>query len=63
LKHKLGNDQNCAGDKIEKNGIDGTCSGKGKGREVFRVFVGKPEGNRILARPSLRWEDNVRINI
>jgi hypothetical protein len=31
-----------AGDKIEKNEMDGACSADGRGG-VYRVFVGKPE--------------------
>jgi hypothetical protein len=29
-------------------------------RSVYRIFIGKPEGKRQLARPKRRWEDNVR---
>jgi hypothetical protein len=35
----------------------------GKGRGVYRVLVGKPEGNRPLGRPRRRWEDNVRMDL
>jgi hypothetical protein len=31
-----------------------------EGRGVYRVLVGKPEGERPLGRPRRRWEDNVR---
>jgi hypothetical protein len=27
----------------------------GKGRVVYRVLVGKPEGKRMLGRPRRRW--------
>jgi hypothetical protein len=27
----------------------------------FRVFVEKPEGRRPLARPTSRWENNIKI--
>jgi hypothetical protein len=30
---------------------------------VYRVLVGKPEGKRLLRRPRLRWEDNIRTDI
>jgi hypothetical protein len=30
---------------------------------VYRVSAGKPEGNRPLARPSLRWEDNIKADL
>jgi len=29
---------------------------------VKRVLVGKPEGKRILGRPRLRCEDNIKVN-
>ena len=32
-------------------------------RGVYRVLVGKPEGNRQLGRPKLRWEDNIKIDL
>jgi hypothetical protein len=35
----------------------------GGGRGVYRVLVGKPEGNRPLGRPRRRWEDNVRMHL
>jgi hypothetical protein len=33
----------------------------GKGRSLYRVLVGKPEGKRILGRPRRRWEDNIKM--
>jgi hypothetical protein len=35
----------------------------GKGRDVHRVLVGKPEGRRPLGRPRHRWEDNIKVNL
>ena len=35
----------------------------GKGRDVHRVLVGKPEGTRPLRRPRRRWEDNVKMDL
>jgi hypothetical protein len=35
----------------------------GKGRAVYRVLVGKPEGKRPLGRTTRRWEDNVRMDL
>jgi hypothetical protein len=35
----------------------------GKGRGVYRVLVGKPEGRRPLGRPRHRWEDNIRMDL
>ena len=35
----------------------------GKGRDVHRVLVGKPEGKRSLGRPRCRWEDNIKMDL
>jgi hypothetical protein len=33
----------------------------GEGRGVYRILVGKPDGNRQLGRPRRRWEGNIKI--
>jgi hypothetical protein len=35
----------------------------GKGKGVYRVLEGKPEGKRPLGRPRRRLEDNVRMDL
>jgi hypothetical protein len=30
---------------------------------VFRVLVGKPEGERPLGRPRRRWEDTIKMDL
>ena len=35
----------------------------GEGRGVYRVLVGKPEGNRPLGRPRHRWEGNIKMDL
>jgi hypothetical protein len=35
----------------------------GEGRNVYRVLVGKPEGNRPLGRPRRRWEDGIKMDL
>jgi len=30
---------------------------------VYRVLVGKPEGNRPLGRPRRRWEGNIKMDL
>jgi hypothetical protein len=35
----------------------------GKGRGVYRVLVGKPEGKRPVGRSRRRWEDNIKMSI
>ena len=32
-------------------------------RGVYRVLVGKPEGNGPLGRPRRRWEDNIKTDL
>jgi hypothetical protein len=32
-------------------------------RGVYRVFVGEPEGERPLGRPSRRWEDIMTMDL
>ena len=34
-----------------------------EGRGVHKVLVGKPEGQRPLGRPRLRWEDNIKMDL
>jgi hypothetical protein len=34
-----------------------------KGRNVYRILVGKPEGKRPLERSSRRWEDGIKMDI
>jgi hypothetical protein len=33
----------------------------GEGRNVYRVFVEKPEGKRPLERSRRRWEDGIKM--
>jgi hypothetical protein len=35
----------------------------GEKRNVYRIFVGKPEGKRPLGRLRLRWVDNTKIDL
>jgi hypothetical protein len=30
---------------------------------VYRILVGKSEGNRTLGRPKRRWEDNIKMYV
>jgi hypothetical protein len=55
--------QYCAGDKIEKNEMGGSCSADGVERGVYTVLVGKPEGKRPVWRSRRRWENNIRMDV
>jgi hypothetical protein len=35
----------------------------GKGRSVYRILVGRPEGKTPLGRPRRRWEDNIKMDL
>jgi hypothetical protein len=35
----------------------------GKGRKVYRVLVGKPEGKKSLGSPRRRWENGIRMDL
>ena len=35
----------------------------GEKRGVYRVLVGKPEGNKPLGRPRRWWEDNTKVDL
>jgi hypothetical protein len=43
--------------------MEGMQLGWGRGRGVYRVVVGKPEGKRPMGRPRLIWEDNVKVDL
>jgi hypothetical protein len=34
-----------------------------QGKGVYRVLVGKSEGNKPVARTRFRWEDNIKIDL
>jgi hypothetical protein len=35
----------------------------GEGKDLYRVFVGKPEGKRPLGKPRHRWEDGLKMDL
>jgi hypothetical protein len=39
------------------------CGTHGRGRKVYRGFLGKPEGKRPLERPRRRWDDGIKIDL
>jgi hypothetical protein len=43
--------------------VGGTCGTHVRGRGVYRILVGRPEGKRPLGRPRRRWEDNIKLNL
>jgi hypothetical protein len=49
--------------KSRKMRWTGYVARMGKDRNVYRVFVGKPEGKRPLGSPRRRWEDGIKMDI
>jgi hypothetical protein len=43
--------------------VGGTFGTHGQERNVYRVLMGKPEGERPLERPRRRWEDGIRMDL
>jgi hypothetical protein len=35
----------------------------GEGRGFYRVLAGRLEGKKLLGRPRLRWEDNIKMDV
>jgi hypothetical protein len=35
----------------------------GENRNAYRIYVGQPEGKRLLGRPRHMWEDNVKMDV
>jgi hypothetical protein len=35
----------------------------GKGRGAYSVLVGRPYGKKALIRPTLRWDDNIKMDL
>jgi hypothetical protein len=49
--------------KYRRTGRAGQIALMDKKRNVYRIFVGKPEGQRPLGRPRCRWKDNVKLDL
>jgi hypothetical protein len=37
----------------------GHVTGMREKRKVYRILVGKPDGETVLSNPRRRWEDNI----
>jgi len=44
-------------------GRGGACSTYGESRGVYRVLVGKPEGQRPIGKPRHSWEGNTKMDL
>jgi hypothetical protein len=43
--------------------VGGACGTNGEKRNVYRLLVGKPEGNRPLGRPTPRWVNKIQMDV
>jgi hypothetical protein len=43
--------------------MGGHVGGLGEKRNAYRLVVEKPEGRRLLGRPSRRWVANIRMDL
>jgi hypothetical protein len=43
--------------------MGGAFSKYGERKDIYRVFVWKPEGKSPLGRPRCRWEDNIKMDL
>jgi hypothetical protein len=41
----------------------GNIARNGEKRNAYRILVGKPERKRPLGRPTLRWENNIKMDL
>jgi hypothetical protein len=49
--------------KLRRIRSTGHVARMGEKRNAYRFLVGKPEGKRPLGRHSLRWEDNITMDL
>jgi hypothetical protein len=52
-----------SGDKSRRMRWAGHVARVGERKGVFRVLVGRPEGNRPLGKPRRRWDDNIKMGL
>jgi hypothetical protein len=43
--------------------MDRACGTHREKRNACRILVGKSEGKRPLGRPTIRWEDNIEMDL
>jgi hypothetical protein len=43
--------------------IGSVCNTNWEKRSEYRLFLGKPEGKRLLGRPERRWVDNIKMDL
>jgi len=48
---------------LRRMGWVGHVACMGEMRNIYKILIGEPEGNRLLRRPGYRWEDNIRMDL
>ena len=48
---------------MKENELDGVCGMDGGEESCAQGLVGKPEGKRLLGKPSRRYEDDITIGL
>jgi hypothetical protein len=49
--------------KSRRRKWEGYVAFMGERRDVYRVLVGKPVGQRLLGRPRRSWEGNIKMDL
>jgi hypothetical protein len=49
--------------KMRRMRLVGHVAQMDENRNVYRLWMGKPEGKRPLGRPRCRWVDDIRMNL
>jgi hypothetical protein len=49
--------------QVKEDEMGRGCSTNGAKRNVYRILVGTPEGNRPLGRPRCKWVDNIKMDL
>jgi hypothetical protein len=49
--------------KLRRMRWAGHVARMGEMRNAYRIWVGKPEGKRLLGRPRRRWVDNIKMDL
>jgi hypothetical protein len=48
---------------VKEEEMGRACSTNWEKMNVYRIFVGKPEGRSSVGRPRHKWVDNMRMNL
>jgi hypothetical protein len=43
--------------------MGGACRTHSEMRNAYNILIIKPKAKRLLGRPRLRWEDNIRMDL